>query len=100
MHKSTPDTSGKNSNTDISALRQAIDEIDDNIMGLINRRLLLAQQIGRVKKKGAIPVTDRQREKEIIDRLRHKNSGLLSADGLRQIFAAIIAEGRNIQKTD
>lgn len=100
MSQSIPDKTGGNPSADISALRLAIDEIDEKIMDLINRRLWLAQQIGSVKNQGGIQITDRQREKEIIDRLRHKNNGPLSNDGLRHIFAAIMVEGRNVQKTD
>ena len=100
MPKSSPGKPGDNPNVDISALRLAINEIDEKIMDLINRRLLLAQQIGAVKKQGGIQITDRQREKEIIERLLQKNDGPLGDDGLRNIFAAIIAQGRNVQKTD
>ena len=100
MPKSSPGKPGGNPNVDISALRLAINEIDEKIMDLINRRLLLAQQIGAVKKQGGIQITDRKREKEIIERLLQKNDGPLGDDGLRHIFAAIIAQGRNVQKTD
>ena len=85
---------------DISKLRRAIDEIDEKILDLINRRLTLAQLIGRIKKQSGIGFTDRQREKEIINRLLHKNHGLLGNDGLQRIFSAIIAEGRGVQETD
>ena len=100
MPESTADKPGGNPNAAISTLRLAINEIDEKLMDLINRRLLLAQQIGSVKKQGGIQITDRQREKEIIERLLQKNKGPLGDDGLRRIFAAIIAEGRNVQKTD
>ena len=98
MPESTPDNPGGNPHADISKLRLAIDEIDEQIMDLINRRLMLAEQIGGLKKQGGIRITDRGREKEIIDRLLQKNHGPLSNDGLGHIFAAIIAEGRNVQK--
>lgn len=76
MPKSSP---GK-PNADISTRRLAINEIDEKIMDLINRRLLLAQQIGGVKKQGGIQIIDRKREKEIIDRLLQKNAGPLGDD--------------------
>jgi len=99
------DKSGKNrpkndADANIGVLRQAIDEIDEEIMDLINQRLLRAKQIGDFKKQGGIQITDHQREKEIIDHLLRKNHGPLDDDGLRHIFAAIIAEGRKVQKTD
>jgi chorismate mutase/prephenate dehydratase len=98
MPDSTSDNPGGDPQTDISKLRLAIDEFDEQIMNLINRRLRLAEQIGDLKKEGGIRITDSGREKEIIDRLLQKNHGPLNDDGLRHIFAAIIAEGRKVQK--
>ena len=95
MDKSIPDK-----RTDIGALRQAIDEVDEKIMELINQRLSLAKQVGDFKKQGGIQITDSDREKEIMNRLLEKNNGPMSDNGLRNIFGAIIAEGRNVQRTD
>ena len=94
-----PDKHGTLPQGDISALRLAIDEIDAEILDLINRRLLLAQKIGAAKKQVGIQVTDRRREKDILDRLQHTNNGPLDDDGLQRIFEAIIAAGRSIQTT-
>jgi chorismate mutase/prephenate dehydratase len=98
MHKSIPDKRTGDLNTDIGKLRQAIDVIDENIMDLINQRLLLAAQIGSIKKQSGIQIADKRRETKIIDRLLEKNKGPLGDDGLRNIFSAIIAEGRNVQR--
>jgi chorismate mutase/prephenate dehydratase len=100
MPESTLPLVGHSPGAGISALRLAIDEIDEKIMDLINRRLLLARQIGNIKKKGGIQIADRQREKEILDRLLEKNKGPVSDRGLRNIFSAIITEGRNVQGPD
>lgn len=100
MPESTADEPGDNLNADISALRLKIDALDEKILDLINRRLLLAQQIGGVKKQDGIQITDRRRETDILDRLVHTNNGPLDANGLRRIFEAIIAAGRNVQQTD
>jgi chorismate mutase/prephenate dehydratase len=97
MHKSIPDKETGDLNTDIAKLRQAIDTIDESIMDLINQRLLLAAQIGGLKKQNDIQIADERRETEIMDRLLGKNKGLVSNDGLRHIFSAIIAEGRKVQ---
>lgn len=84
---------------DIGVLRQAIDEIDEKILDLINQRLSLAKQIGEFKKQGGIQITDSERENEILNRLLAQNTGPASADGLRNIFEAVMAEGRNLQRT-
>jgi chorismate mutase/prephenate dehydratase len=99
MNKSNTHRPGRDPKADIIVLRQAIDEIDEKILDLVNQRLLLAQQIGDFKKQGGIQIKDSGREEEILNRLRAKNEGPVGADGLRNIFEAIIAEGRNVQGT-
>jgi chorismate mutase/prephenate dehydratase len=99
MNKSNTFKSGGGLKADIGELRHTIDEIDDKILDLINQRLSLAKQIGDFKKQGGIQIADREREKEILNRLLEKNDGPIGADGLRNIFEAIIAEGRNAQRT-
>ena len=99
MNKSNTDIPGGVPSAHIGALRQAIDEIDEKILDLINQRLLLAKQIGDLKKKGGIQIEDSGREKEILSRLQEKNNGPVGNDGLLNIFNAIIAEGRNVQRT-
>jgi chorismate mutase/prephenate dehydratase len=100
MVKSVPANTGGSPHADIAKLRLAIDKIDEKILDLINRRLRLAKKIGSAKKQGRIRIPDKLREKEIMDRLLKKSQGPLRDDGLRHIFRAIIAEGRNVQKTD
>ena len=100
MNKSNTDIPGGAPSSDIGVLRQAIDEIDEKILDLINQRLSLARQIGDLKKKGGIQIKDGGREKEILNRLQEKNNGPVGTDGLSNIFNAIIAEGRKVQSTD
>ena len=98
MDKSIPDKQTGDLKTEIGKLRRAIDVIDGNIMDLINQRLLLAAKIGDLKKQGEIQVLDKGRETEILNRLLEKNKGPVSNDGFRNIFSAIIAQGRNVQQ--
>jgi chorismate mutase/prephenate dehydratase len=99
MNKSNTHKTGGDPKVDISALRQAIDEIDEKILDLINQRLSLVKQIGDFKKQGGVQILDSGREKEILNRLLEKNDGPMGTDGLRNIFEAIITEGRNVQRT-
>jgi chorismate mutase len=100
MDKSIPDKRTGDPNTNIGLLRRAIDDIDEKILELINQRLALAIQVGDFKKQDGIQITDSDREKEIMNRLLEKNNGPVSDNGLRNIFDAIIAEGRNVQRMD
>lgn len=97
MDKSNPNRPAGDPNTHIEGLRHTIDEIDEEILDLINQRLLLAAQIGGFKKQNGIQILDSDREKAIIDRLRERNTGPLRENALHQIFAAIMAAARDIQ---
>ena len=66
---------------DIPALRRQIDAIDDQILALINRRLLAARDIGRSKQRTGTTVVDRLRENEIYQRLGSLNDGPLKTGG-------------------
>ena len=99
MNKSNTDIPSGAPSADIGVLRKTIDEIDEKILELINHRLSLAKQIGDLKKHAGIQILDSGREKEILERLLEKNKGPMGAEGMRNIFNAIIAEGRNVQRT-
>ena len=100
MTKSNTHRPGGDPKADINMLRQAINEIDEKILDLINQRLSVAKQIGEFKKQAGVQIKDSGREEEILNRLLAKNNGPVGADGLRNIFEAIIAECRNVQRRD
>lgn len=81
----------------ILGLRSEIDKIDDTILELINKRLLIGKEIGRIKGVSGIKVLDRKRETEIFDRLTEKNKGLLKPSVIHHIFSVIMASSREIQ---
>ncbi len=82
---------------DIATLRKRIDAIDDQILELINRRLLSARAIGRIKQQSGTAVVDSGREAEIFQRLLSLNKGPLTTGGLFRIFGSTIAAGRGVQ---
>ena len=100
MTESNTHKPGGNPKADIGELRHAIDKIDEKILDLINQRLSLAKQIGDLKKQAGIQILDSGREKEILCRLLEKNKGPMGAEGLKNIFNAIMAEGRKVQLAD
>ena len=82
----------------IDSLRSGIDEINNQVLDLINRRLLLAKEIGKVKAQNNEKVLDVGRESAIIEGLFKLNKGPLKNEALEKIFTEIIAASREIQK--
>ena len=87
----------KNSDSGIASLRRRIDEIDDQILELINQRLLAASQIGEIKIRSGAAVVDSKREGQIYQRLSSLSKGPLKENALHRIFRSVIAAGRGIQ---
>jgi len=87
-----------NSDSRITELRKAIDEIDEKTLDLINQRLVLGKEIGNIKQKNKEPITDNAREAVILKRLKDLNKGYLRNDTLDHIFTQIISESREIQQ--
>jgi len=81
----------------IRDIRQRIDEIDDQILELINQRLLAARKIGEIKNRSGTAVVDSKRESQVYQRLSSLNEGPLKENALHRIFRAVIAAGRGIQ---
>jgi len=87
------------SSGEIKAIRRTIDEVDQKILGLINRRLALAQKIGLFKQETGSRVLDRERETELLRNLLALNrNALLSDAALLDIFSRIILICRHIQQ--
>jgi shikimate dehydrogenase len=80
--------------------RREIDQIDEKLLDLINRRLSIAKEIGKIKDHENTAVIDTTRESHVIQRLFSLNQdGLLSQKALFQIVTAIFAASRSIQQT-
>ena len=69
-------------------LRKKIDRIDDRILDLIERRISIAEKIGKAKRKKGRPIVDSSREREILNKLTGKTK--LNKDFVRKTFEGII----------
>ncbi|NLT18133.1 MAG: P-protein [Firmicutes bacterium ADurb.Bin080] len=54
---------------ELDEIRKKIDEIDDNMVSLYEKRMILAKEVALFKKKTGSPLENPQREKEIINRV-------------------------------
>ncbi len=79
--------------TTLLALRQQIDEIDNELWQLLAQRLNVAQQIGQYKQKHQMPILQRQRYEDILQkRIRWAESHHISEETVRKIMEAIHTE--------
>jgi chorismate mutase/prephenate dehydratase len=80
--------------------RAKIDEIDNAMVELLNRRMTVVHRVGEIKHESKAAVYRPEREKAIIDRLSEiskNNGGLLNRQAIEAIFLEIFAVARNLE---
>ena len=90
-------TDGKLDRSDLKQLRQKIDDLDDEILRLLNQRMLFVQEIAALKNKAGKDPLDLNREQAIFRRLAQANRGPLAWGAVKKIFGEILAASRDIQ---
>ncbi len=81
----------------LDGIREEIDGIDSELLQLLNRRMELAIEVGRIKASRGLPLFYPEREAIIFERLSKLSSGPLSEESLRSIYREIFAASRLIQ---
>ena len=82
----------------ILELRQLIDQLDEEIIQLLKKRMGISMEVGKLKEKLDIPVEDKTREEEIIERLTQQAGQNLSEEQLIRIFTAVFKSSKQVQK--
>jgi chorismate mutase len=77
--------------------RREIDAIDRSIVDLLNRRAAVAREIFLEKMAGGLPITDRQRESEILAEVISGISPSSDANSVERIYRLILQESKLIQ---
>ncbi len=78
--------------------RKKIDTLDKKILDLLNERAKASHEIGKLKEKGGQGVYAPHREKEILNRLKSLNRGLLTADAIEAIYREIMSFSISLEK--
>lgn len=79
--------------TNLDALREEIDRIDDRLLATLARRMAVSDEIGRYKQREGIPVVQPHRYKALIDkRCAQAAEAGLNPDFVRAVLAAIHEE--------
>lgn len=83
---------------DLGECRERIDELDRQILGLLNQRTTIVEDIGRIKQALQMAVYEPKREDQVFANVLEYNDGPLSSEAVRRIFERIIDEMRTVQK--
>jgi chorismate mutase-like protein len=78
--------------------RVLIDDVDRRIVGLLNERTKVVENIGRVKREAKLPIYEPKREDQVFANITGVNHGPLTPEAVRRIFERIIDEMRGIQR--
>ena len=82
----------------ILELRQQIDQLDEEMIQLLTKRMGISKEVGKLKEELQIPVEDRGREEEIIHRLTQQAGRNLSEEQLIRIFTAVFKSSKQVQR--
>jgi chorismate mutase len=75
---------------DLRTKRVEIDQVDQKLLILLNRRIRLVSEAIAVKREMGEKIRNLKREKEILEKLKSKNKGPLKEVELKKVFRAII----------
>jgi chorismate mutase/prephenate dehydratase len=78
-------------------LRNEIDGLDRELLGLLNRRASLAQEVGELKKREGSVVFRPEREAQVIDALKAGNAGPLRSESVAPIWREIMSACRALE---
>lgn len=82
----------------LKKIRKEIDQIDDNIIRLLDKRFGLAVLAGKAKFAKGKPLLDKRREAAVIKRMLTKGQKInLDPLFIRDLFALIIDESKKLQ---
>lgn len=77
--------------------RKRIDELNEELIALLNKRATFATEIGKIKKELGLPVLDQTRENAVLEKVGAMTKGPLSSESIKEIFRTIMAETRKVE---
>jgi chorismate mutase len=81
----------------IEELRAEIDDIDEALIRLLNRRARTAREVGMLKRTAKLPLCDVDRERDVLIKVCHANAGPLHDEAITKLFRRIIRESRRVE---
>jgi chorismate mutase/prephenate dehydratase len=84
-------------NESVDALRKKIDQVDEKIVELLNKRASLAQKIGRTKNRASEQIYVPGREKQVLQRIARLSHGPFSEPAIRSIYREVLSACRSLE---
>lgn len=81
----------------IDEWRRKIDAIDSAMLHLLNLRAQLSIEVGRMKCEAGVPLRSKEREREILTRMKQVNPGPLDAETIDKVYQLILDESIRTQ---
>jgi chorismate mutase/prephenate dehydratase len=83
---------------ELDDLRRALDSLDEELVGLLNKRAELSRRVGQVKQGPEAPVFVPEREAEVFANVLQANRGPLHDEHLRAIYREVLSSSRQLQR--
>ncbi len=101
MDEAPESSSGGAIGDSLAALRDEIDAIDAEVLGLLNRRARVAQRVGDVKRETDpnAQVFRPEREAQVVRRLGTLNAGPLPNEAVGKIFREVMSACRSLERS-
>lgn len=80
----------------LDEIRKSIDLLDSRILRILNDRMELALMAKKLK----TSIEDKEREKEIIERIRLNSTGLINSEFVEKVYTEILKESKDLQKKE
>lgn len=84
--------------TQLVSLRDQIDDIDQELLALLNKRAACSQEVGRIKAGAQDLIFKPFREKEVLQKLTQANPGPLPEAHLQAIYREVFSSSRSLQR--
>lgn len=79
---------------DLNTLRNAIDDIDDQLIQLLEQRFALSKTIGTLKKSTSTAVTNPKREQEILTKIQSRPF----CEEITQLYQTLFILSKKLQR--
>jgi len=92
-----------NEELELNKIRQDIDELDNQLLRLFNKRMELVKKVGEIKHREKSPIYRPERESEILNRLykiNREEGGILPNRAIEALFLEIFSVARNLERPE